>query len=129
MNEIEKAIEYWKEFSKEIEVFHNEYKGTSKEHIFDEQILPTELAISVLTEKLNGGWIPFKSEYDDYYKLDMLQGKLPDEGEEIIVTDGKTVWCDTFVRDGTECFLDSGNEFIREVVAWQSLPTPYKEEK
>lgn len=44
----------------------------------------------------------------------------------ILVTDGKDVWSDYFVNNGTECYLDSGHE-IEEGMAWMYMPEPYKE--
>ncbi len=72
------------------------------------------------------GWIEFTQSYDDYYGMDTLNCKLPEEDEEILVTDGKYVWEDKFMRDGIECYLDnSGNEFVKEVIAWMPKPKPY----
>ena len=86
------------------------------------------IAISALEKQLNGGWIQFEAEYDEDLKMDMLQGHLPDDEQEIIVTNGKTVWIDTFMRDGIECYLDSGDGLGGEVIAWMPLPEPYKED-
>ena len=86
-----------------------------------------DLAISALEKQLSGGWIPFKAEYDRYFKMDILQGKLPEEEQEILVTDGENVWVDTFMRDGIECYFDSGSSLVDKVTAWQPLPSVYKE--
>lgn len=86
------------------------------------------LAIEAIEKQMNDRWIPFVSEYDKYYEMEMLQGKLPEENEEILVTDGVDVWSDTFVRDGIECYLDGGREFVDDVIAWRPLPEPYKGE-
>mgnify|MGYP000879917723 CR=1 FL=1 len=75
---------------------------------------------SVKMKQLDSGWIPFEGEY-------ALQGKIPEEEQEIIVTDGKTVWCDTFLRDEIGCYLDSGSCLVDSVIAWQPLPKIYKE--
>lgn len=85
------------------------------------------LALKALEKQLNGAWIPFKTEYDEDYNMDMLQGEIPDDEQEILVTDGECVWSDTFMRDGMECYLDSGNDLIITVKAWMKLPEPYKE--
>lgn len=86
-----------------------------------------DLAVEALEKQLNGGWIPFETEYDEDYSMNMLQGKIPDDEQEIFVTDGENVWSDTFMRDGIECYLDSGNSLVDKVIAWQPLPEPYKE--
>jgi hypothetical protein len=121
MNDIEKLIEYIKDHSnnylgskttlKEIETF---------EYMYD-------LLIGTLEKQLSGGWIPFETEYDEDLKMDMLQCEIPEDEEEILVTDGKSVWSDTFMRDGMECYLDSGNDLIITVIAWQPLPEPFRE--
>ena len=78
-------------------------------------------------KQLDSGWIPFEGEYDKVYKMNILQGKIPEDEQEIIVTDGKTVWCDTFLRDEIGCYLDSGSCLVDSVIAWQPLPKIYKE--
>ncbi len=83
--------------------------------------------IEDLEKQMTSVWIPFEAEYDEEYKMDMLQGKIPEEEQEILVSDGKRVWNDTFMRDGTECYLDSGENLITTAKAWQPLPEPYKE--
>ena len=56
----------------------------------------------------------------------MLDCELPDDEQEIIVTDGRHVWVDTcIVNDGYA--LDSGHDWIEGVVAWMPLPEPYRE--
>lgn len=56
----------------------------------------------------------------------MLVGKLPGEDEDILVTyNNGTVDADIFMKDGNECYLDSGNAFVTEAIAWKPLPEPY----
>ena len=56
----------------------------------------------------------------------MLDCELPDDEQEIIVTDGRHVWVDTcIVNDGYA--LDSGHDWIEDVIAWMPLPEPYRE--
>lgn len=80
-----------------------------------------------------GEWIPFKErEADDeervVYGCDaMLECKLPDEDEDILVTYASgRVGFDTFLREGYECYLDSGTQFMSEAIAWMPLPEPYR---
>lgn len=79
-------------------------------------------------------WIPFREreadeEEKEMYGTDyMLDGKLPDDGEEIIVTySNGLVSTDVFARDGYECYLESGVELVYGAIAWMSLPEAYKE--
>lgn len=72
------------------------------------------------------GWIPFVLEYEDEEKMDMLQDPLPEDEQEILVTNGNHVWEDVFLRDVGECYLDSGCSFVDNVTAWQPKPEPYK---
>ena len=84
-------------------------------------------------------WIPFEQREADEeekahflehygYELEyMLCGRLPDEDEEILVTySNGCVGEDIFLRDGKECYLDSGNEFVTEAIAWMPKPQPYR---
>lgn len=88
-------------------------------------------------EKYNNGWIPFvkreitEDEKESFGDLNfMLDCQLPDEDEEILITykfkDELYVYVDTFMRDGSECYLDSGRDFVKEAVAWRKKPHPYK---
>ena len=88
-------------------------------------------------EKYNNGWIPFvQREMTEDEKVSfgdfnfMLDCQLPDEDEEILITykfkDELYVYVDTFMRDGSECYLDSGRDFVTEAVAWMKKPQPYQ---
>ena len=87
-------------------------------------------------EKENG-WIPIK-----YHQISekeraeesisndiryMLVCKMPDDEQEILVTDGETTWQDTCFIDCDGYYLDSNYDWI-EITAWQPLPKPYKED-
>ena len=76
-------------------------------------------------------WIPFKKrpltdeereEYPDWAYI--FDCPLPDDEEEILLSNGKYVWTDTFINDG-ECYLDGGDD-IDDGMAWMHLPKPYK---
>ena len=85
-------------------------------------------------------WKPFevrlatdeeKEEFGTYYDCDIeyfIDGFLPDDGDEILVSDGKYVWEDTFVHDHYGVGLESHGE-IEDGMAWMSLPEPYKGEQ
>ena len=67
-------------------------------------------------------WIPFQME-DGF-----LYCKIPDDGEDILVTDGKVVWHDTWIECDEGYVLDSGYELYK-CLAWMPLPKPYKEKE
>ena len=82
------------------------------------------------------GWIPVKYHQisekereeesisrDIHYMLDC---KMPDDGQEILVTNGETTWQDTSFIDCDGYYLDSNYDWI-EITAWQPTPEPYKE--
>lgn len=86
-------------------------------------------------EKENG-WIPVK-----YHQISekeraeesisndiqyMLDCKMPDDGQEILVTNGETTWQDTCFIDSNGYYLDGGYDWI-DIMAWMPLPNPYKE--
>lgn len=123
MIDIERAIAILK-YYRPVAAFNAGFKGPQSE-----DVKAFNLAITALEERLNGGWTPFTAEYDEDYKIDTLNGKLPDEEQEILVTNGKYVWMDEFMRDGIEYYLDSGEELISEAKAWMPKPEPYKEAK
>ena len=78
------------------------------------------------------GWIPFtrrpmtEEEQKDYPDCTfMFDCVLPDDGDEILVSNRRFVWMDTFCSDIDGCYLDGGDD-IDEDMAWMPLPTPYK---
>ena len=78
------------------------------------------------------GWIPFtrrpmtEEEQKDYPNCTfMFDCVLPDDGEEILVSNRRFVWMDTFCSDIDGCYLDGGDD-IDEDMAWMPLPKPYK---
>ena len=78
------------------------------------------------------GWIPFtrrpmtEEEQKDYPNCTFIfDCVLPDDGDEILVSNGRFVWTDTFYNDIDGCYLDGGDD-IDEDMAWMPLPKPYK---
>lgn len=67
-----------------------------------------------------GEWIPFT--FDDE---GVLNCELPDVDEEILVSDGDSVWQDTWCEADEGYELESGIEI--EDLAWRQLPKPYEE--
>lgn len=68
-------------------------------------------------------WIPFKTGTID--GVGMWINTLPDDGQSVLVSDGKYIFQDEFVHDadGT-CYFDNGHEIL-EGMAWMPLPGPY----
>lgn len=90
-----------------------------------------DMAIEALSAEAVQEWIPFKKrpltdeekqEYPDWTYI--FDCPLPYDEEEILLSNGKYVWTDTFINDG-ECYLDSGDD-IDDGMAWMPLPDPYK---
>ena len=92
-----------------------------------------------VAEEYKDGWIPVKTrpmteEEKEYYSEFLFEGNgiiyectLPDDGQEVLITSkfGSV--------DKTTFYTDCGNYFENyedydEVLAWQPLPLPYKEE-
>lgn len=103
-----------------------EHDGFIHTHRFDKA---NQIILEALSDE--PGWIPFKKrpltdeekqEYPDWTYI--FDCPLPDDEEEILLSNGKHVWMDTFINDG-ECYLDGGDD-IDDGMAWMSLPTPYK---
>nr|DAN01925.1 MAG TPA: Protein of unknown function (DUF551) [Caudoviricetes sp.] len=87
-------------------------------------------------EKENG-WIPIKyhqisekERAEEFLSKDiqyMLDCKMPDDEQEILVTNGETTWKDTCFIDSNGYYLDGGYDWI-DITAWQPLPEPYEED-
>lgn len=65
-------------------------------------------------------WIPFTFDEEG-----VLNCELPDVDEEILVSDGDSVWQDTWCEADEGYELFSGIEI--EDLAWRQLPKPYEE--
>jgi len=86
-----------------------------------------------------GEWIPItyrhmteeeKEHYSEHIGCDkenldaMFNCRLPDDGEEVLITVFGEVETDIFYRDVDWCSFE--NRDISDVTAWQPLPEPYK---
>ena len=93
--------------------------------------------IENMDDEKENGWIPVK-----YHQISekeraeesiskniqyMLDCKMPDDGQEILVTNGETTWQDTSFIDCDGYYLDSNYDWI-DITAWRPLPEPYKED-
>lgn len=65
-------------------------------------------------------WIPFTFDEEG-----VLNCELPDVDEEILLSDGDSVWQDTWCEADEGYELESGIEI--EDLAWRQLPKPYEE--
>ena len=123
-----------------LETFGNEFvhKVTEEEkgmriayHLakYETHVAPT----IVNTGSLRPQWIPVtwhKTTPDDGIDAErypiFLDCRMPEEGEEILVTNGIHVWLDVCdVYDGYG--LESGSDWI-DMTAWMPLPEPYEPE-
>lgn len=86
-------------------------------------IYSTEAEAIAAWNRRHNEWIVFSLEYDEDTKTHILSDALPEDEQEILVTDGKKVWLDTFLIDG-ECYLDSGVEIVLDATHWMPLPEP-----
>lgn len=91
--------------------------------------------VQEVAKEYGGGWIPFTQREMTADEKEtfgtqcghMLNCPLPEEDEEILVTYANgTVDLDIFMRDGSECYLDSNNDFVTEAIAWRKKPAPYQ---
>lgn len=73
-------------------------------------------------------WIKFTTIFDEETGTDILSCEMPEEDQEILVTDGVDVWMDTFLYDGKGWYLDTNCSLCDEVIAWMPKPQPYKGE-
>lgn len=84
-------------------------------------------------------WIPIWETEDDYqvkvvYDKNknplFLDCPMPNNYQDILIcTKNGSVQADTFYVDEDGCYLDSGLDWIKDVVAWMPLPEPYRGEE
>lgn len=101
------------------------------------QELIDELQEAIKQDEKENGWIPVryhqiseKEHTEESISKDihyMLDCKMPDDKQEILVTNGKTTWHDMCCIDSDGYYLDSNYDWI-EITAWRPLPEPYKED-
>lgn len=96
-----------------------------------------QLQDDIEQDEKENGWIPVKyhqisekERAEEFLSKDiqyMLDCKMPDDGQEILVTNGETTWQDTCFIDSNGYYLDGGYDWI-DIMAWMPLPKPYKED-
>lgn len=104
-------------------------------------ITPDELKAIIelcLDEKFIDGyeerkkWIPFKlrscdeDEKKEYEADEMWDSPLPDNGEQILVSDGEEVWQDQFYNDADGCYLELTGSNLKSC-AWMRMPDVWRE--
>lgn len=96
-----------------------------------------QLLADLEQDEKENGWIPVKyhqisekERAEESISTDiqyMLDCKMPDDGQVILVTNGETTWQDTSFIDCDGYYLDSNYDWI-DITAWQPLLEPYKED-
>ena len=69
-----------------------------------------------------------KELYSSFYGLEpeyMIESRMPDDGEEVLVSAGGIVFKDNFSRDD----FDFETISVDEIEAWMPLPQPYEEKR
>ena len=112
---VEESCEEYLEYHKLAEKIYNEFViNITNQQPPADQWIPVTYHEATEEEKEAYGEFPY-----------MLDCKLPDDGEEILVcTKSGCVWTDTFFNDDG-CYLDGGYDFA-ELAAWMPMPEPYK---
>lgn len=101
--------------------------------------LMSALSIAIAALRNQPEWIPFESReaekdekgvYPEWDSYRVLCGKLPDDGQRILVNvkckGHEAVQMDEFYTYSDCCYLDSGYEIETEATAWMPLPPAYK---
>lgn len=98
-----------------------------------EELIAALTASNEVIARSKPKWIKFKSrplteeekeEHPEWVYI--MDCKLPDDGQEIFVSNGRYVWTDTFYNDADGCYLDGDSEL--EGKWWMPLPEPPKED-
>ena len=129
MSRVRTRLEQYKTEMENKSQYKHEFLGSAPD------IVNTLLDDLEQDEKENG-WIPVKyhqisekERAEEFISRDihyMLDCKMPDDGQEILVTNGETTWQDTCFIDSNGYYLDGGYDWI-DITAWMPLPKPYKE--
>ena len=80
-------------------------------------------------------WIEFtvremtEEEKEAYPECELIYDcRLPEDGEEVLISNGFQVWSDVFYNDGSDgCWLETTD--LEEGMAWMPLPKPHKRGK
>lgn len=117
MNKYKKAI-------KVVDTLLHLMCGEEREDGYKPTMEEMSKSMDLLTDLANKAdsfeWIPFTFDEEG-----VLNCELPDVDEEILVSDGDSVWQDTWCEADEGYELESGIEI--EDLAWRQLPKPYEE--
>lgn len=115
MNKYQKAIEV-------IDTILHLMCGEEREDGYKPTMEEMSKSMDLLTDLANKvdsfQWIPFTIDEEG-----VINCELPDVDEEILVSDGDSVWQDTWCEADEGYELESGIEI--EDLAWRQLPKPY----
>lgn len=123
------------DWSDKLDYEYREYYGHLNEPDREEE---TEEETDEMSNE--GTWIPVKwheitdeeRKHECYPRewLYLIDCKMPYDGQQILTTTkGGFVELDECYYDGVAYSLDSGRDWVDDVIAWQPLPEPYKPEK
>lgn len=143
VEEIRTVIEALEQQPCEDCVDRNHVIATISQHHFDKDKDNFDLLIHNLCKEVNElpsvtptqSWILIKRRdltqeekelYSSFYGFEpeyMIESRMPDDGEEVLVSAGGIVFKDNFSRDD----FDFENISIDEIDAWMPLPQPYED--
>lgn len=69
-----------------------------------------------------------KRDYFDSREDTLIVESLPEYNAEVLVTDGESIWVDSFDEDADGVYLSGTGDDMIGVIAWMPLPNPYKGE-
>lgn len=117
MNKYQKAIEV---IDTLLHLMCGEEREDGYEPTMEEMSNSMDLLKNLANKAESFEWIPFTFDEEG-----VLNCELPDVDEEILVSDGDSVWQDTWCEADEGYELFSGIEI--EDLAWRQLPKPYEE--
>lgn len=117
MNKYQKAIEV---IDTLLHLMCGEEREDGYEPTMEEMSNSMDLLKNLANKADSFEWIPFTFDEEG-----VLNCELPDVDEEILVSDGDSVWQDTWCEADEGYELESGIEI--EDLAWRQLPKPYEE--
>lgn len=130
MSHIKERLSDYHDFTKKLADDHQMFLASDVSEMIE------QLQDDLEQDEKENGWIPVKyhqisekERAEESISTDiqyMLDCKMPDDGQEILVTNGETTWQDTSFIDCDEYYLDSNYDWI-DITAWRPLPEPYKE--
>lgn len=131
MSHIKDRLSDYHDFTKKLADDHQMFLASDVSEMIE------QIKDDLKEDEKENGWIPVKYHQisekereeesiskDIHYMLDC---KMPDDEQEILVTNGKSTWRDTSFIDCDGYYLDSNYDWI-DITAWRPLPEPYKED-